>query len=82
MAAEELPVHDGHDVAGRCSGRGTWKPVEEDRIDRAGVFLAVPDCEGAQRMWQVAGTDERPELFVLLGDPDSGNVVVLRKRAG
>ncbi|MFD3538234.1 hypothetical protein ACFWUQ_01875 [Streptomyces sp. NPDC058662] len=80
--ARMLPVHDGFDVVGRCSGPGTWKAGEAAHGGRAGVRLAVPDCEGAELGWQVAGTDERPELFVLMGDPDAGEVVALRKRAG
>ncbi|MFI8501704.1 hypothetical protein ACIGFK_24870 [Streptomyces sp. NPDC085524] len=77
-----LPVHDGFEVVSHCSGRGTWKPVEQAYGDRAGVALAVPGCERAELTWQVAGTAQRPELFVLMGDPDDGETAVLRKQAG
>ncbi|MFJ4321470.1 hypothetical protein ACIP46_40405 [Streptomyces lavendulae] len=80
VTARELPVHDGFDVVRRCSGRGTWKPVEADPGDRTGVAVSVPGCEDAESVWQVAGTRERPELFVLMGDPDAGDMAVLRKR--
>ncbi|MFE9967186.1 hypothetical protein [Streptomyces sp. NPDC005525] len=79
--AGKLPVHDGFDVVDHCSGHGTWEPEDADYSLRAGVALTIPDCKDAQLRWQVAGTDERPELFVLMGDPDAGNVAVLRKRA-
>lgn len=81
VTARELPVHDGFDVVRRCSGHGTWKPVEAALDGRAGVAVSVPGCEDAESVWQVAGTRERPELFVLMGDPDAGDVAVLRKRA-
>ncbi|MFI5672484.1 hypothetical protein [Streptomyces sp. NPDC051704] len=82
VTARELPVHDGFDVVDHCSGRGTWKPEgKEANLDhRAGVALTIPDCTGAELSWAVAGTDERPELFVLMGDPDAGHTAVLRKR--
>ncbi|MFG2997012.1 hypothetical protein [Streptomyces sp. NPDC048340] len=80
--AEKLPVHDGFEIVDRCSGHGTWEPEEEAYDRRAGVTLSLPDCTGARLSWEVAGTSERPELFVLMGDPDAGEVAVLRKRAG
>lgn len=64
-----------------CTGRGTWKSREASRFYRAGVLLDVPSCAEASLAWEVAGTADHPELFVLLGDPDDGDVRVLRKRA-
>ncbi|MFD7263483.1 hypothetical protein [Streptomyces sp. NPDC059874] len=81
VTAKSLPVHDGFDVVGHCSGHGKWAPEEAAHGERAGVTLSIPTCEDAERRWLVAGTDERPELFVLMGDPDAGEVAVLRKRA-
>lgn len=78
--AEKLLVVDGLDVVDRCSGHGTWKPAEAAGAYRAGVLLSVAQCEGASLRWELAGTAERPELFVLVGDPDDGDVRVLRKR--
>ncbi|MFB7977867.1 hypothetical protein [Streptomyces vinaceus] len=82
VVAEELPVPGAHDLVNRCSGHGTWKAEGEDaaRGLRSGVALTIPDCKSAELRWAVAGTDERPELFVLVGDPDDGDVSVLRKR--
>lgn len=81
--ATGLPVDDGFGEADRCSGRGTWRHVE-GTADGAGpgVALSVEDCEKASRYWKTAGTAEAPQLFVLIGDPDGGDVRVLRKRAG
>ncbi|MFB7053254.1 hypothetical protein ACFCXT_08940 [Streptomyces vinaceus] len=82
VVAEELPVPGAQDLVNRCSGHGTWKAEGEDaaRGLRSGVALTIPDCKSAELRWAVAGTDERPELFVLVGDPDDGDVSVLRKR--
>ncbi|MBT2446812.1 hypothetical protein J7F03_06925 [Streptomyces sp. ISL-43] len=79
-AANWLPVDDGLDVVGHCTARGTWKPEEAAYGRGAGVALTVPDCKDAQLRWEVAGTAKRPELFVLIGDPDAGDMRVLRKR--
>lgn len=79
--AEKLPVDDGFEVVDRCSGHGTWEPRAADRLYRAAVVLAVPECGKASLVWELAGTAAEPELFVLIGDPDSGDVRVLRKRA-
>lgn len=89
VVAEKLLVDDGFEVVDRCSGHGTWKPREADRLyDRAAVVLAVPECEKASPerdeaslVREVAGTAAEPELFVLIGEPDGGDVRVLRKRA-
>ncbi|MFD7030083.1 hypothetical protein ACFWAR_18770 [Streptomyces sp. NPDC059917] len=83
-AAEQLPVHDGFDVVGHCTGHGTWRSEPARRTGlgrRAAVVLTFPTCESAELRWEVAGTRERPELFVLMGDPDAGDVVVLHHRA-
>ncbi|MCJ0873529.1 hypothetical protein [Streptomyces sp. AP-93] len=91
--AEGLPVDNGFDEAGRCSGRGTWEhaagtTADGTTADRttaggygAGVVLSIEECEKASLSWDVAGTAEHPQLFVLIGDPDGGDVRVLRKRA-
>ncbi|MFD6889070.1 hypothetical protein [Streptomyces sp. NPDC059957] len=79
--AEKLLVDDGFEVVDRCSGLGTWKPREADRLNRAGVVLTVPECKEASLTWELAGTVQAPQLFVLIGDPDGGDVRVLRKRA-
>ncbi len=82
VMAEKLPVDDGFGVADRCSGRGTWEHAGGSAGGYGpGVVLSVAECEEASLYWQVAGSEEEPQLFVLIGDPDSGDVRVLRKRA-
>ncbi|MDD9377070.1 hypothetical protein M8Z33_10385 [Streptomyces sp. ZAF1911] len=81
VRAGGLPVDNGSDEAGRCSGDGTWEDAGAVGSYKAGVILAVPGCANAVLNWQVAGTEEEPQLFVLIGDPDSWDVRVLRKRA-
>ncbi|MFF1411475.1 hypothetical protein ACFVX6_17070 [Streptomyces sp. NPDC058289] len=80
--AEGLPVDDGFGEAGRCSGRGTWEHAAGSAGGYGpGVVLSVAECDEAALYWQVVGTEEAPQLFVLIGDPDGGDVRVLRKRA-
>ncbi|MFE5240913.1 MULTISPECIES: hypothetical protein [unclassified Streptomyces] len=67
--------YDGWEREGRCDGTGTWSyaagAVEFD--------VAGEDCQvGA---WTVGGTAERPELYVLFGDPDAGDVRILVQQA-
>lgn len=78
--ASELPVVMWHEQERSCSGTGTWAPRVEAHHRGAGVDLRIPDCAGAQHAWEVAGTARKPELFVLIGDPDDGDVRVLHKR--
>ncbi|MET9854191.1 hypothetical protein ABZY57_14755 [Streptomyces sp. NPDC006450] len=80
-AAADLPVDDGFGETGRCSGRGTWEEARGAGGQGAGVSLSVAECEDASLYWRVAGTAEEPQLFVLVGDPDGGDVRILRKRA-
>ncbi|MFZ3498400.1 hypothetical protein ACODT5_35110 [Streptomyces sp. 5.8] len=80
--AEKLPVDDGFGVTDRCSGRGTWEHTGgSDDGYGPGVALSVAECEEASLYWRVAGSEEEPQLFVLIGDPDSGDVRILRKQA-
>lgn len=80
--AEALPVEDGLHEVDSCSGRGTWEHAAGSSGGYGpGVVLSVAECEEAALYWQVAGTAEAPQLFVLIGDPDGGDVRVLRKRA-
>ncbi|MCX5406453.1 hypothetical protein OHA37_21575 [Streptomyces sp. NBC_00335] len=80
--AQTLPVEDGLHEVDTCSGRGTWeRAAGSSGGDGPGVVLSVAECEEARLYWQVAGTADEPQLFVLIGDPDGGDVRVLRKRA-
>lgn len=81
VTARELPVEIwGKPEAGSCTGTGTWKELAAVGAYRAGVSLTIPECKGAEMNWSVAGTDQDPELFVLMGDLDSGDLRILHKR--
>ncbi|MCX5283968.1 hypothetical protein [Streptomyces sp. NBC_00198] len=72
----------------RCDGPGHWSLDTGGRYDpyadggtsgqRAGVVVRVADC-GHDTYWTIGGTADRPELFVLFGDPDSGDLRILRR---
>lgn len=65
-----------------CDGTGTWAHDAGDGDRRAGVTVGAPPGCGAAagRTWLFAGTKEKPELFVVIGDPDAGELYVLRKQ--
>ncbi|MEU8789948.1 hypothetical protein [Streptomyces sp. NPDC048643] len=72
----------------RCDGTGRWFLDTGGRYDpyadggtsrqRDGVVVRVADC-GHDTYWTIGGTAARPELFVLFGDPDSGDLRILRR---
>ncbi|MEU4082682.1 hypothetical protein [Streptomyces aureus] len=72
----------------RCDGTGTWFLDTAGRYDpyadgpasgrRDGVVVRVGDC-GHDTYWTIGGTEAHPELFVLFGDPDAGDLRVLRR---
>ncbi|GGX62920.1 hypothetical protein [Streptomyces minutiscleroticus] len=71
-----------------CEGAGTWLLDTEGRHDpyldegpeeRDGVVVRVAGC-GEETYWTVGGTEAEPELFVLFGDPDAGDLRILRRR--
>ncbi|WP_371616461.1 hypothetical protein [Streptomyces sp. NBC_00454] len=81
VTAHGLPVEVwGRSDTDSCTGGGTWKAMDPTGRERAGVSLDVPDCGKAELKWSVAGTAQEPELFVLIGDPDGGELRILRKR--
>ncbi|MFE2299577.1 hypothetical protein ACFXAW_15405 [Streptomyces sp. NPDC059445] len=73
----------------RCDGAGTWFLDTAGRYDpyadgpdserRDGVVVRVGDC-GHDTYWTIGGTEAHPELFVLFGDPDAGDLRILRQR--
>lgn len=69
------------DTAARCTGAGTWteRPADHGMRMRAGVDLDVTGCVRWQSQWEVSGTAAHPELFQLVGDPDAGDVRLLRR---
>ncbi|MEU1195418.1 hypothetical protein ABZ446_04270 [Streptomyces sp. NPDC005813] len=89
----ELPAEpEFDDVAQRdftrCDGTGSWFLDTEGRYDpyaggdgpevRDGVVVRVKDC-GHDTYWTIGGSESGPELFVLFGDPDSGDLRVLTR---
>ncbi|MFJ6935361.1 hypothetical protein [Streptomyces sp. NPDC101132] len=65
-----------------CTGEGTWSFREARADDSEGVDLSLPCSPQWLHSWEVAGTADRPELFLLIGDPDYADVRVLRKHEG
>ncbi|MFJ8083538.1 hypothetical protein ACIQ6Y_23390 [Streptomyces sp. NPDC096205] len=72
-----------------CDGTGTWELDTEGRHDtyggeapnaRDGVVVRLDGGCGQETYWTIAGTERRPELFVVFGDPDSGELRVLERR--
>ncbi|PWI16267.1 hypothetical protein DI272_20410 [Streptomyces sp. Act143] len=86
----DLPLQDPGDFTYvRCDGTGTWSVDREGRDDayaedgpeeRDGVVLRLDGGCGAQTYWTIGGTRDDPELFVVFGDPDSGELRILKKR--
>ncbi|MEU3671053.1 hypothetical protein [Streptomyces virginiae] len=64
-----------------CTGTGTWTARAEDPRygTRAGVEIDVPGCSRWGETWEVSGTAARPELFQWIGDPDTGDLRILRR---
>ncbi|MEU9776581.1 hypothetical protein [Streptomyces sp. NPDC047968] len=76
----DAPAGEAGPEAVHCSGPATWSYADGGRDGRAAVELAVPACEGrAWERWLFAGTEEAPELFAVVGDPESGELYVLRR---
>ncbi|WP_416971475.1 hypothetical protein [Streptomyces sp. 4F14] len=69
-----------------CDATGTWFLDTEGRHDRFagegseerdGAVVRLEGC-GADTYWVIGGTADSPELFVLFGDPDAGDLRILR----
>ncbi|MET8980634.1 hypothetical protein ABZX85_34015 [Streptomyces sp. NPDC004539] len=69
-----------------CTATGTWFLDTEGRYDRLsgegpgerdGAVVRLEGC-GSDTYWVIGGTTDSPELFVLFGDPDAGDVRILR----
>ncbi|KUN45146.1 hypothetical protein AQJ27_23370 [Streptomyces olivochromogenes] len=70
-----------------CGGTGTWFLDTDGAHDhysvngpeeRDGVVVTVPGC-GDATFWTIGGSEDEPELYVLFGDPDSGDLRRLRR---
>jgi hypothetical protein len=75
----------------RCAGTGSWFLDTEGRYapyadaddpsqpdQRDGVVVRIKNC-GHDTYWTIGGSERRPELFVLFGDPDSGDLRILKR---
>ncbi|WP_150476994.1 hypothetical protein [Streptomyces alboniger] len=66
----------------RCDGTGTWTVGNAPYGGRPAVVLEAEGCGGHEQTWTVGGTESRPELFVLFGDPDSQDIEKLVREGG
>jgi len=75
---------DEHDISGSGSGdrsgSGTWEFDRGNSARSQEITLQVPGCDDVDAWWYVLGTAERPKLYAYLGDPDSGDLYVLREQ--
>jgi hypothetical protein len=63
-----------------CHGTGTWSPGRDGPLhspDRDGVLVRPGGDCGQETYWTIGGSERDPELFVLFGDPDSGDLRIL-----
>ncbi|MBE8473726.1 hypothetical protein [Streptomyces justiciae] len=83
----DLPLEDpdGWESV-RCDGTGTWTVDRGDAYagegpeERDGVVVRLDGGCGEQTYWTIGGTEHDPELFVLFGDPDAGDLRILKKK--
>ncbi|MEU3610419.1 hypothetical protein AB0E83_34035 [Streptomyces sp. NPDC035033] len=71
------PDDDVEQMTASCDGAGTWTYTPGRSPWSQEVVVAVDGCDLAP--WGVYGTPERPKLFVYAGDPDLGDLYVLRR---
>lgn len=71
-----------------CGGTGSWSLRKESGYDVRDVVAVRLETGsgtgsgcGEETYWRVGGTEEVPELFVILGDPDSGELRILRPQS-
>lgn len=66
-----------------CDGTGTWSLKRENPDgwveDRDGVSLTLDGECGQRTYWTIGGTEHEPELYVLFGDPDAGDLRILTR---
>ncbi len=68
-----------------CEGTGSWAlGPADDYARRDAVVLRIAEGSGTgsgcgdELTWTISGTDRAPELFAVLGDPDAGDVRILK----
>ncbi|MFF9242632.1 hypothetical protein ACF1AL_27725 [Streptomyces sp. NPDC014801] len=64
-------------VTRECAGTGTWEYDPGSGPWTQQVRVTVDDCPMAA--WSVFGTRDHPKLFVFIGDPDGGDLYVMRR---
>ncbi|MDQ0404531.1 hypothetical protein [Streptomyces sp. DSM 40167] len=80
-----VPAHDDVDEEGDfslCDGTGTWTFEQDSRLPgshRDGVLVRLDGECGQETHWTIGGTERNPELFVLFGDPDAGELRILTR---
>ncbi|GAA5211198.1 hypothetical protein [Streptomyces thinghirensis] len=65
-----------------CDGTGEWTLDRDGRLhmsDRDGVLVRLDGGCGQETYWTIGGTERDPELFVLFGDPDAGDLRILAR---
>ncbi|MGW4547420.1 hypothetical protein ACWEN4_13695 [Streptomyces violaceorubidus] len=80
--ASRMPVSSGAIGEGTaCDGLGTWFLVRAGQDDRYrdGVLVHLDGDCGQESDWTIGGTEQDPELFVFLGDPDAGDLRILTR---
>jgi hypothetical protein len=91
--ATDLPAQPEFEYEGTrefipCGGVGTWFLDRMGRYDtyggegpsvRDGVVVRLGGGCGADTSWTIGGTEDEPELYVLFGDPDAGELRILTR---
>ncbi|MGW2173094.1 hypothetical protein ACWC1C_21520 [Streptomyces sp. NPDC001705] len=65
-----------------CDGTGTWTFEQDSQLPgshRDGVLVRLDGGCGQETHWTIGGTERNPELFVLFGDPDAGDLRILTR---
>jgi hypothetical protein len=70
-----------------CDGPGSWlldtkggyDPYADGPEGRDGVVVRLDGGCGQETYWRIGGTERDPELFVRFGDPDSGELRILKR---
>ncbi|MFE6527529.1 hypothetical protein ACFVMA_01170 [Streptomyces rochei] len=81
-----VPAHNDVDEDGDfslCDGTGTWTREEGNDLrntERDGVLVRLDGECGQETYWTIGGTELKPELFVLFGDPDAGELRIMTQR--
>ncbi|MGC9378054.1 hypothetical protein [Streptomyces sp. MH13] len=79
--AGRIPVSEDLGDVTACDGIGTWSVVRAGEAGRYrdGVLVRLNGACGQETDWTIGGTEQVPELFVLLGDPDAGDLRILTR---